>query len=368
LEEALGIRTIEIMDDHSVNTPVSVSNGDGEHRWGKIIVQSAIALLLIAGVAYGYWYAQKGKTVPLEVAAGKIYITAIKNDRQTADIYAYDTTERALGKGSDAFEDGNFARYTSSLSKDSGNIAYFAAEIDEAAVTNAYPFKTVLNLISFPVADPDNWKVMTTGQEFLKLNPRWSPSGDAIAYNAFTGDFSKDPLTDINAWSVFISNQGGIVADVGVGSYPHWSSDGTQLLYEKTDGLYMYDVASGSSVQVMEFERAMSRAAQFSISPDGDMLVVSHEAENLTVYNIASWSPLTLEEVRTIEKEGSRFFEPTFSPDGRQIAVLEEVERSVANPPALHLSVFGAESGAYERLFDFASEFKSVPIFISDWR
>lgn len=356
------------MDDDTVNPPVLVPNGAGEHHWIKIFVYIAITVALVAGVAYGYWYVQKSEPVSVEVPSGKIYITAVKGDGRTADIYAYDTTQRALTKGSSAFEDGNFARYTSSLSKDKGHIAYFAAEVDKTA-TSTYPFKTVLNLISFPTDNSDNWKILTTGSEFLKLDPRWSPSGDAIAFNAFTGDFSKDSIVDVNAWSIFISYQDDTVIKVDVGVYPHWSPDGTHLLYEKSDGLYEYDVSSMSAVRVKEFEYSTSRATQFSLSLDGSMLVLSNEAESLTVYRIVSWRPLTLQEVHTIAKTDSRLFQPVFSPNGQQIAVLEEVTQAGrAYPPAVYLSVFGTENDIYQRLFDLASEFKPTPIFISDWR
>lgn len=99
----------------------------------------------------------------------------------------------------------------------------------------------------------------------------WSPDGTQIAYLTHEGDFTPDGQ---RSWHV-VDTASGTVRDLGsfmpsaafaglqtffdayTFSFSPWSPDGTQLAYGARDGVYVIDMASGSTAKRADGELAM---------------------------------------------------------------------------------------------------------------
>ncbi len=167
--------------------------------------------------------------------------------------------------------------------------------------------------------------------------PLWSPTGEEIAYQAFTmGPTGKEPALELRITSLsgktrilFRNTQGGL----GGLAPCDWMEDGTALVTllgkkGNTTSLGLVSTKDGSFQELCLIKRSYSpmnldqrdASASADASPDGNFIVFADgpagSSRDIFVIPAAGGSPVPLTEHRADDKE------PRWSPDGRHIVFL----------------------------------------------
>jgi Tol biopolymer transport system component len=139
-----------------------------------------------------------------------------------------------------------------------------------------------------------------------------------------------------------------------------WSSDGTELLFKRSDGNccfpkeYLYILHADGSETRLNSDPMYFAEHSATISPDGERVVFAAQGDDggLWVVDAEGGRPVRLAE------EGSA---PTFSPDGTQIAYLVDGDHVAGNVDEAHVWVADADgSDALEILADEEALFQGV--------
>ena len=134
-----------------------------------------------------------------------------------------------------------------------------------------------------------------------------------------------------------------------------WSSDGTELLFKRTDegpfpDEYLYILHADGSETRLNSEPMYFAEHSATISPDGERVVFAAQGDHLGLYAVDTEGgqpvPLPYPSYGLVGA-------PTFSPDGSQIAYLVYGDLPAGNPHEEHVWVADADgSGAHEILAD----------------
>lgn len=342
------------------------------------IIASIVAGVLAAGGIF-YLYTL-GKLPFFERAAapaihGKVYFAGATAAHSVPNVYLYDFDFGHFELGAGVFTNEAYVRYTTSISPSGTEIAYFnaVAATSSAArpATREVSLASTLQLIRFSRDTPEEFDVRTPDAPYLKLFPEWSPDGQVILYEAYTGE-ADDSSTELENWTIYRIADEGVEETLVTGSSPKWSPDGTSFVYVRGDGVYQYTVATGSSARVLEFlEPATWGKTRIDISPDGTQLVLTPETKRIERYEVSSWEPFSASLAATANRQHVRHWWPQFSPDGTQVAVIDW-EQASDEPTDLRalLAVYGATEQDPFTLLSTVSldEFDLMAKYISDWR
>jgi TolB protein len=138
----------------------------------------------------------------------------------------------------------------------------------------------------------------------------WSPDGKRIAY----ADGGPDD-TDIFAVDVADGRVEPVVRRPGIDMSPSWSPSGAEIVFSGDDGgqvdLWAIELATGKLNRITD-EGQNTRPA---VSPAGDKLAWIKRDSGVRIYDIATGEVTALQAPRRVR------FAPTWSPDGRYLAV-----------------------------------------------
>ena len=189
-------------------------------------------------------------------------------------------------------------RITPALSLDGTLLAY------AAKVGDSYKIWTVrLGNDNSPAEEP---KQLTTGDSNDE-QPAWSPDGQRIAYVSGAGDQYAITAIPVSGGAP------AVVARLGSdfrSACPHWSSDGSRIVFSSAGKLFIAPAAGGEARQLTDdgmypsWSRDGSQIAFFRLKPEPTLDVISPDGG----------------EPRVVLKGAEFFGETVWSPDGKYIA------------------------------------------------
>lgn len=166
--------------------------------------------------------------------------------------------------------------------------------------------------------------------------PRWSPDGSRIVFS-----FSDPAGTHIHVMASDGRGEMSLTKTTGVDVDPSWSPDGSQILFTRVgDGHFTLYRMAADGTQV---SKLLDDALTASFSPDGATLVLKVVARGISLMSLSD------NKVRTLTRERSDE-EPTWSPDGREIAFRRGKSGSEAE-----LYVIGKDGTGLRRLTNNAT-------------
>lgn len=160
----------------------------------------------------------------------------------------------------------------------------------------------------------------------------FSVAANKLAFSAQTMSVAQTAATDdidsVAQWGVYtVDFETKELQFIGSGKDPQWNPEGTSLVYMKADGLYEYILASDENVPVQMpagFSAAFGENANIAVSSNGSMFALAAPNDGLlAVGEVTTWSPVTIENITAIAPEvrNRTYFWPTFSPNGKYLAV-----------------------------------------------
>lgn len=211
-------------------------------------------------------------------------------------------------------------------------------------------------------------------------DPDWSEGADLLAFYRYVGDTpqSSEDTMNINDYEVVLFNpaENEVVETIPAAVHPHWLPGSNKLLFEKSDGLYMYDREITSIVKVLGLERegvSINSSANFDISGDGKYIVLTTPGSGgITVAEVTSAEPFSLEVKGQIKDPHTGYYFPTFSPDftthsyaveALDISTDSDGNTTLSNPRLEIRGILSREVSIVYRLDKF--DYKTL--FIDDW-
>lgn len=203
------------------------------------------------------------------------------------------------------------------------------------------------------------------------IMPHLSPDNSAVVFNESlikdlmptSPDFYKP-----SSWGVYVAQTGAMAKLIAHGIYPHWSPDGSTILYLGDDGLHTYAVATSKDTLVYPVTGgSASTRLMFTISKDGSKIAwADPDQGRLFVGDITSWQPFKIAFSRQISAYA---FWPVFSPDGTKLAYgqFDSVQGATSTQITnSRLTVIDLESGQYIELLDL-SPYSQPAVDMTDW-
>ena len=200
-------------------------------------------------------------------------------------------------------------------------------------------------------ADGSGLRALTqTPDAAFEGSPAYSPDGRRIAYTCgnfelclMNSDASSPTRLTTNDWP----------REFRYDTSPAWSPDGARIAFVRTvagkDGIWIVN-ADGSGLRQVPVPAGVNASPSFS--PDGTMLVFEHAEDETGDDDLPSSSDSAIHvirtdggESRTLTGPGMDASSPAWSPDGRQIAFVRNLEES---PTQIH--VMNADGTGRRRL------------------
>jgi len=174
------------------------------------------------------------------------------------------------------------------------------------------------------VADSDNEnrkKVMSSPLPIM--SPAWSPDGEWLAYVSFERRVSTVFVQHLKS-----AKKIPVSARAGINGAPSYSPDGKKLLLTLSGSngnldIYVLDLATQQLARLTD-DQAIDTEAVFA--PDGNSIYfTSDRSGNPQVYRLALGGT---DKPRRVTFQGAYNARPRVSPDGKQLAILTQVEGS----------------------------------------
>ncbi len=247
-------------------------------------------------------------------ASGNIILTLVPDDRSHMGLYSFDVKAGTLApyllpKGKTAIVGGGAAA--------DSNILPLASNM-EAGTGDAKKLQIFLHNTQSGI----DTKV-TTSDVSQKRNPTVAANG-SIAFSGSPvvkeGIIDPEDLVLYLIDRSFADKANSVEVKIGRGMFPHFSPDGSKILYLGNAGLYLYDSANKATSLVWQAKGGAARAnMQFSVSDKGDRLAWTNPNTGIvSLFRINVWDPFSM----VFEKEIPVYaFWPVFSPDGAHLAL-----------------------------------------------
>ncbi len=206
----------------------------------------------------------------------------------------------------------------------------------------------------------------------MERDINFSPSTGLVAFSRLRESIaSTTEPRQIDDYEVVIMDpaQDVAVEIIQGGLYPRWSPTGKTLLYLTKDGLYTFDLSTLQGSKVIgpnELGVVVTPSTAMDVSVDGKQIVITSQGSGgVTVFDVDSWSPLTLQVASTLEDPSKFYFNPVISPDGAMYAVIvtDKVGDIFINPR------FEVRAMQYDAILfsESLDDFDPEKIYIDDW-
>lgn len=167
-------------------------------------------------------------------------------------------------------------------------------------------------------ADAFNEQTILTSPQPL-MSPAWSPDGQRLAYVSF-----EKGRPQVFIQEVFSGKRDAVTDYRGLNSAPAWSPDGKALAMTLSQSgnpeIHVLDLATRRLSQVTN-HRAIDTEPAWS--PDGKSLVfTSDRGGKPQIYRVGMNGSLPVGDARRLSWEGDYNARASFSPDGRQLAMV----------------------------------------------
>jgi len=247
------------------------------------------------------------------------------------------------------------------ISADGNTVLYVGKSIKDEDLA---PTITQLYTVSLETRER---KQLTISETHLKRFPRWSPDETQIAFMAQPEHRQDDQQAlPADAFSIYLTDLDGNETLLTEGAYPRWTPDG-DLVYIKTDGLYMYRMDTDEEELIWESVGGPTNIAMsFGISPDGRHIVWSSpSSKDIAFMDVSSWSPFTSSPTGNFSDILGYW--PVFSEDSKYV-VMQIAEGDIKDIRSPHaLTIISINDFNFERVLDLSGydlNFTSV----TDWK
>lgn len=185
------------------------------------------------------------------------------------------------------------------------------------------------------VKDPEPWTFRPLTYSGRAFFPALSPDGKQVAF-AWTGENG-------NAFDLYVQLIGGgnplRLKDTQPQGRPAWSPDGSQLAYQRGDGLYVVPALGGTPRRVVGLGNLVS-GPNVSWAPSGGYFIIDGRSNSLMTISVDGGEPQAL-----TKPENALDASPTISPDGSEVAFVRHTSTFNASVMTLPLTREGAASG-----------------------
>jgi hypothetical protein len=154
----------------------------------------------------------------------------------------------------------------------------------------------------------------------------WSPTLDLLAYNrSLKSDVQYADILSLDTWEIIIADPAGgnVLHTIAGGHSPAWIGTTDMLAYLKADGVYTFNIKTKVEQKILSApnEGRVTSLSMIAVSPDGSKLLWTFaKAGVITLYEIGSEAQ-SPKAIGRIEKNGTEFYWPIFSPEGSFFAV-----------------------------------------------
>jgi Tol biopolymer transport system component len=288
--------------------------------------------------------ANSGASTPARTLSGDILISAAKPGEQNASLYLFDTAHKTLQLA-------NVQGFNPSESADG---RYIVASY----VLSTSPLKPngiyIYDLRSGTTA----LFAQSVGTQ-LPRTPQLSPDDGSVVFNEpSSASSSLGTFHTPSFWKIYLAH----------GIYPHWSPDGSNVLYLGDDGLHLYTIAlSQDTLAYPVTGGTASTFLMFALSKDGSKIAWADPGKNqLLMGDITSWQPFKIVFSNVISAYA---YWPVFSPDGTKLAFGQlDLAQGATSTQITNqrFTVVDLQTGQSEQLLDL-TPYVHLSFFATDW-
>ena len=200
----------------------------------------------------------------------------------------------------------------------------------------------------------------------LPRSPQISSKGNRVVFSTPpTNSDVADAALIPDKWKIDIVSQGGTPKTIAHGLYPHWSPDGTSILYVSDEGLRLYHVSSSTDEIVFNLEGGTASSLMaLSVSRDGTHLAwTDPNHSKLMIAHIYSWSPFSANVEKILNVQA---FAPVYAPDGAHIAFEQVTPGASSTTATTNLVMYDIKADTFSSLMSL-DQYDQSRLFITDW-
>ena len=200
-----------------------------------------------------------------------------------------------------------------------------ATDIKSASSLSEIPMQVYLTDVSGAVSyddfvgDLQQAELITDSTGVVRQFPSVSNVGDVL-YMAHSPTKNNQELlsSEADTWDIYVISRGGEEQMLVKGMHPKWIDDG-HFVFLKNDGLYLYDLASGSEKKVWDSRGTATMRMSLDVSDDAQYIAwAAQESGSVFILRALNWDTGTLTLKGIISAPGAY---AVFSPDSRYVAV-----------------------------------------------
>lgn len=205
------------------------------------------------------------------------------------------------------------------------------------------------------------------GREFRR--PRISPLGDFYTLEMSPDTTDGRSIYSLEDWDIYLGRRGEVPTPVVKGAFANFTpaihegliyldSEGVHYIYLDPETIVEDELVFPSTSEVIANNH-------LALARDGSRFAVTNVgAKEVVVVYVESWRPFLVGNVRRYDVAG---FWPTFSPDGRYLAIQEvDISEIGEDPTQARLTIIDLATGERRTVADL-SGFVQMQLFMNDW-